>query len=420
MYSVEMRVDVGGADGIPHTFIVVTGPDGVERGYGFAPRDPGALAGDGKIWDNTGHEYSQTTGKIPLDPDSYMRLMDYIQKSTENPPPYYLPYGSQCATWAFKALTEAGIPALASPNMFPDDFLRDLFETIIWNPYTQWLNLTLRDLFTRAKRWTRPRDPIILDLDGDGLETVGVASNIYFDFDADGVLTRTGWVNKDDALLVWDRNGNGRIDTGAELFGDFTPLPNGTLAPNGFAALAALDSNGDGVIDASDPAFAELKLWRDTSQDGVSHRRTHYPGRRRYCQPQPRPHPQEPDARQRQPAHPRRQLHPRRWNDGRHGRIPPGHRHLRHAVCQAIEVPEPSRPFPTWAARAMCASSNKPRPCPRNWLGCSPSSSPPHPRRAEGAARSAHHRLGRHLRHGQEPGRARGGPIPHPIRGLRQ
>jgi hypothetical protein len=119
--------------------------------------------------------------------------MDYIQKSTENPPPYYLPYGSQCATWAFKALTEAGIPALASPNMFPDDFLRDLFETIIWNPYTQWLNLTLRDLFTRAKRWTRPRDPIILDLDGDGLETVGLASNVYFDFDGDGVLTKTGW-----------------------------------------------------------------------------------------------------------------------------------------------------------------------------------------------------------------------------------
>jgi hypothetical protein len=197
-----------------------------------------------------------------------MRLMDYIQKSTENPPPYYLPYGSQCATWAFKALTEAGIPALASPNMFPDDFLRDLFETIIWNPYTQWLNLTLRDLFTRAKRWTRPRDPIILDLDGDGLETVGLASNVYFDFDGDGVLTKTGWAGANDALLVWDRNGNGRIDTGAELFGDFTVLPNGTLAPNGFAALAVLDANGDGVIDASDPAFAELKLWRDTSQDG--------------------------------------------------------------------------------------------------------------------------------------------------------
>ena len=83
-------------------------------------------------------------------------------------------------------------------------------------------------------------------------------------------MTRTGWAGKDDALLVWDRNANGQIDTGAELFGDFTPLPNGTLAPNGFAALAALDSNGDGILDASDPAFAELKLWRDADQNGVT------------------------------------------------------------------------------------------------------------------------------------------------------
>lgn len=126
----------------------------------------------------------------------------------------------------------------------------------------------IKDWWDRAKSWTWPRDLIILDLDGDGLETIGLAGNIYFDHDGDGVLTKTGWVGKDDALLVWDRNGNGSIDTGAELFGDFTPLPNDTLAPNGFAALAALDSNGDGILDASDPAFHELKLWRDTSQDG--------------------------------------------------------------------------------------------------------------------------------------------------------
>lgn len=128
----------------------------------------------------------------------------------------------------------------------------------------------IKDGFGRAKNWTWPRDPIILDLDGDGLETVGLASNVYFDHDGDGVLTKTGWAGSDDALLVWDRDVNGTIDTGAELFGDFTPLPNGTLAPNGFAALAALDSNGDDILDASDPAFAELKLWRDASQDGVS------------------------------------------------------------------------------------------------------------------------------------------------------
>ena len=76
--------------------------------------------------------------------------------------------------------------------------------------------------FNNAKTWLWPRDPILLDLDGDGLETVGLASNVYFDHDGDGVLTRTGWAGRDDALLVWDRNGNGFIDTGAELFGDFT------------------------------------------------------------------------------------------------------------------------------------------------------------------------------------------------------
>ncbi len=73
-----------------------------------------------------------------------------------------------------------------------------------------------------------------------------------------------------DALLVWDRNANGLIENGAELFGDFTPMPDGTLAPNGFAALAALDTNGDGVLDATDPAFAELKLWIDSDQNGVT------------------------------------------------------------------------------------------------------------------------------------------------------
>ncbi|MDD3529580.1 MAG: hypothetical protein PHS77_06855, partial [Gallionellaceae bacterium] len=113
--------------------------------------------------------------------------------------------------------------------------------------------------------------PIVLDLDGDGvIRTVGLSSGVNFDHAADGFAERTGWVAPGDGLLVWDRNANGTIDTGAELFGDFTVLPNGTLAPNGFAALAALDANGDGVIDATDPAFAELKLWRDISQDGVS------------------------------------------------------------------------------------------------------------------------------------------------------
>jgi hypothetical protein len=139
-----------------------------------------------------------------------------------------------------------------------------------WNSLVNDIDNLFNDLFIRAKAWTWPRCPIVLDLDGDGLETVGLAANIHFDHDGDGVLTRTGWVGGDDALLVLDRNADGLIGSGAELFGDFTPLPNGALAPDGYAALAVLDANRDGVLDARDPAFADLKLWRDVSQDGVS------------------------------------------------------------------------------------------------------------------------------------------------------
>ena len=131
------------------------------------------------------------------------------------------------------------------------------------------LGQDITDLFNAAKNWIMPRDPIILDLDGDGLETVGLSSSyVYFDQDGDGILSRTGWAGPDDGLLVWDRDGNGSIDNGAELFGNFTPLRNGLLAPNGFAALEDLDLNGDGVLDASDPAFSELRVWRDADQDG--------------------------------------------------------------------------------------------------------------------------------------------------------
>ncbi len=113
-------------------------------------------------------------------------------------------------------------------------------------------------------------DPLALDLDGDGVETIATNGGVTFDHNADGIKTNTGWIKADDGLLVRDINGNGTIDTGAELFGDNTKLQTGTNAVNGFAALTDLDSNADGKIDASDAAFNELKIWRDLNQDGVS------------------------------------------------------------------------------------------------------------------------------------------------------
>ena len=111
----------------------------------------------------------------------------------------------------------------------------------------------------------------MLDLDGDGLETVGPAqSGVFFDHDASGIKTGTGWVKSDDGFLVMDRNGNGVIDNGRELFGDATPLYAGGTAADGFAALAQEDSNGDGKITSADSKWSNLRIWRDLNQDGVS------------------------------------------------------------------------------------------------------------------------------------------------------
>jgi Ca2+-binding RTX toxin-like protein len=116
------------------------------------------------------------------------------------------------------------------------------------------------------------RDPLVLDLDGDGIETVGTdgGSVILFDHDADGVKTGTGWVKSDDALLVLDLNGNGTIDSGRELFGVDTLKRNGQLATDGFDAIRDLDANNDRKINAADSVFANLRIWRDLNQDGIS------------------------------------------------------------------------------------------------------------------------------------------------------
>ena len=139
------------------------------------------------------------------------------------------------------------------------------------------------------------RDPLAIDLDGDGIEAVGIPASgnpILFDHDADGIKTGTGWVKSDDAWLVLDRDGNGTIDSGRELFGVDTlitvteTLPGGSQAVTytrnartGFEALRTLDTgngtagstgHGDGVFNASDAAFSQVRLWQDLNQDGVS------------------------------------------------------------------------------------------------------------------------------------------------------
>ena len=115
-----------------------------------------------------------------------------------------------------------------------------------------------------------PTSPLVLDLDGDGIETVGMASGIQFDLNNNGFCETVGWVGADDGLLALDRNGDGAITGGFELFGNNTLLGNGSRAANGFLALAELDSNKDGFIDVGDDVFSQLRVWRDASQNGES------------------------------------------------------------------------------------------------------------------------------------------------------
>ena len=115
-------------------------------------------------------------------------------------------------------------------------------------------------------------DPLILDLGGNGIETISVAafSGSLFDHNNDGIRTATGWISADDGLLVRDLNGNGLIDNGSELFGNNTRLANGQNAAHGYAALAELDSNHDNLINQADELFSSLKVWQDINQDGIS------------------------------------------------------------------------------------------------------------------------------------------------------
>jgi hypothetical protein len=112
--------------------------------------------------------------------------------------------------------------------------------------------------------------PIILDLNGDGVKTLSINSGVKFDLFAQGAAINTGWVSSGDGLLVLDRNHDGQINDGSELFGSATKLANGQTAPDGYAALRELDTNHDGVIDSKDAAFNDLKVWVDSNSDGVT------------------------------------------------------------------------------------------------------------------------------------------------------
>jgi len=119
-------------------------------------------------------------------------------------------------------------------------------------------------------------DPLVLDLNGDGINTTGTNDMVWFDLDGNGAKDHITWTNPNTAEgFLWiNLTGKNRVDNGSELLGIGTVLPDGTKAKDGFQALAVYDDpaqggNGDGMIDSRDAVWNRLRVWIDANHNGI-------------------------------------------------------------------------------------------------------------------------------------------------------
>jgi hypothetical protein len=172
--------------------------------------------------------------------------------------------------WYFVGSRDAHAEVRQSDN--PRDYVDNSADCAALEPEYGW---------NGAECVPTPGSPIIVDTARDGYRLTSIEDGVAFDLDGNGTLEQMAWTraDSDDAFLALDRNGNGRIDDGTELFGNYTPAyaeARQPRTPNGFEALRFLEgpdfgpSLGDGRIDARDEAFGRLLLWTDANHNGIS------------------------------------------------------------------------------------------------------------------------------------------------------
>ncbi|MEP3051002.1 MAG: DUF5801 repeats-in-toxin domain-containing protein [Erythrobacter sp.] len=126
------------------------------------------------------------------------------------------------------------------------------------------VTITDLDSLVGATAATGTIRPVVLDLDGDGVEFVGLDAGVTIDLDGDGTREATAFAGADDAILAFDANGDGTVTDASEfVFGD-------DVTTDLEAVAARFDDNGDGVLDASDSAFAQFGIWQDANLNGIA------------------------------------------------------------------------------------------------------------------------------------------------------
>ncbi|WP_303800419.1 Mbeg1-like protein, partial [Ruminococcus flavefaciens] len=132
--------------------------------------------------------------------------------------------------------------------------------------------------FDTAGKTQPPRDPLIIDLNGDGVNTTTVEDGVHFDIDNNGFAEKTAWIDTIDGFLVYNRDENPRVTNGSELFSDQVIFPDGNKSTDGFEVLSSFntytedenDIEKDGWINEHDAEFDELRVWIDKNHDGIT------------------------------------------------------------------------------------------------------------------------------------------------------
>lgn len=173
--------------------------------------------------------------------DEFTKIYNDFKNGNTTPSSYFLGV-KDCISFMGEIAQKLGIPLKLA--MTPDQILSNL-KHITDNYLT----------------------PLVIDLDGDGIDTI--ESELEFDFSGQGKFHKTGWINKDDGFLVLDKDNNGTI-SGNELFGGYSEVSDGNYAKHGFEALSIYDVNNDGKINSNDTVWGEMKIWRDENSDKIS------------------------------------------------------------------------------------------------------------------------------------------------------